>query len=445
MVSKSKLIKNRIMKIAFDIDFYGLAYTNPKNKTGIYRVIENTLLGLLDKQVDIRLYAKTHLLDAIAYLNEHPSLSNQKPPIQTNANDSFWFSLDNHTRQLKKEFLKDTDSLSIIQQALFKGISFSRRFIPKVEENRKKTLETILQQAEIYHSPFLGISSEVRSQKKLKCFLTVYDLIPILLPQYAQSTGSSWTDIAIQSLMPDDFVFAISQATKNDLCNYKKDISPDRVYVTHLAASPQLFYRCQDEQQIASIKRKYLIPEQATFFLGVGNLAPHKNIAHAIHCFARLIAQETNVHNHYLVIVGSKMWQYESIFSEAEANPILKSRIIFTGRVADEDLSALYSGSIGFVFMSFYEGFGLPPLEAMQCGVPVITSNTSSLPEVVGGAGIMLDPKDEDGLCQAMLDVYNSASLRAEMSEKSLAQAAKFSWDKTVQQTIQGYQLALNC
>ena len=442
MVSKSKLIKNRIMKIAFDIDFYGLAYTNPKNKTGIYRVIENTLLGLLDKQVDIRLYAKTHLLDAIAYLNEHPSLSNQKPPIQINVNDPFWFSLDNHTRQLKKEFSRDTDSLSIIQQALFKGISFSRRFIPKVEENRKKTLETILQQAEIYHSPFLGISSEVRSQKKLKCFLTVYDLIPILLPQYVQSTGFSWTDIAIRSLIPDDFVFAISQATKNDLCNYKRDLVPDHVYVTHLAASPQLFYRCQDEQQIAAIKKKYSIPEQSTFFLGVGNLAPHKNIAHTIHCFAKLIAQEA-INDHYLVIVGSKMWQYESIFSEVEANPMLKNRIIFTGRVDDEDLSALYSEALAFIFMSLYEGFGLPPLEAMQCGVPVITSNTSSLPEVVGDAGIMLDPKDEDGLCQAMLNLYNNPVLRAEMSRKSLQQAAKFSWDKTVQQTIQGYKTAL--
>ena len=430
------------MKIAFDIDFYGLAYTNPKNKTGIYRVIENTLLGLLDKQVDLRLYAQTHLLDAIAYLNEHPSLSNQKPPIQINVNDPFWFSLDNHTRQLKKEFSRDTDSLSIIQQALFKGISFSRRFIPKVEENRKKTLETILQQAEIYHSPFLGISSEVRSQKKLKCFLTVYDLIPILLPQYVQSTGFSWTDIAIRSLIPDDFVFAISQATKNDLCNYKRDLVPDHVYVTHLAASPQLFYRCQDEQQIAAIKKKYSIPEQSTFFLGVGNLAPHKNIAHTIHCFAKLIAQEA-INDHYLVIVGSKMWQYESMFSEVEANPMLKNRIIFTGRVDDEDLSALYSEALAFIFMSLYEGFGLPPLEAMQCGVPVITSNTSSLPEVVGDAGIMLDPKDEGGLCQAMLNLYNNPVLRAEMSRKSLQQAAKFSWDKTVQQTIQGYKTAL--
>ncbi|RME57156.1 glycosyltransferase family 1 protein, partial [Candidatus Parcubacteria bacterium] len=105
----------------------------------------------------------------------------------------------------------------------------------------------------------------------------------------------------------------------------------------------------------------------------------------------------------------------------------------------------LYSGAMMFVYPSFYEGFGLPPLEAMQCGVPVITSNTSSLPEVVGDAGIMVSPSDGDALSHAMYSIYNDASLREEMSQKSLARARLFSWEKCAQETIDAYKMAVNC
>jgi glycosyltransferase involved in cell wall biosynthesis len=142
------------------------------------------------------------------------------------------------------------------------------------------------------------------------------------------------------------------------------------------------------------------------------------------------------------VLVGTKGWDFDRIFREIERDSDIQARIVVTGFVPDEDLAALYTSSIGFVYTSLYEGFGLPPLEAMQCGVPVITSNNSSLPEVVGDAGMMVDAKDEDALCQSMLRVYQSESLREQMSKKSLEQAAKFSWEKCVQQTIEGYKIA---
>lgn len=107
-------------------------------------------------------------------------------------------------------------------------------------------------------------------------------------------------------------------------------------------------------------------------------------------------------------------------------------------------MAALYSGSLFFAYPSFYEGFGLPPLEAMQCGTPVITSNTSSLPEVVGDAGIMVDPQDGDALCQAMLKLASDANLRAAMSQKSLQQATQFSWTGCADQTITAYQAAVS-
>jgi glycosyltransferase involved in cell wall biosynthesis len=143
--------------------------------------------------------------------------------------------------------------------------------------------------------------------------------------------------------------------------------------------------------------------------------------------------------------VGTLGWSYERIFqSLPSTSESLRSRVILTGYVPDEDLSAIYSGASVFVYPSLYEGFGLPPLEAMQCGVPVITSNTSSLPEVVGTAGILIDPQQGDELCQALLKVLSSAELQAQMSQKSLEQADRFSWEQCVEQTALIYRTALN-
>ena len=110
--------------------------------------------------------------------------------------------------------------------------------------------------------------------------------------------------------------------------------------------------------------------------------------------------------------------------------------------IDDADLAPLYSGALGFLYLSRYEGFGLPPLEAMQCGAPVVTSNTSSLPEVVGDAGVLLGPDDRDGLCQAMLELHARPDWRAELAAKSLRQARRFSWEKNVRETVEVYRQA---
>ena len=190
-----------------------------------------------------------------------------------------------------------------------------------------------------------------------------------------------------------------------------------------------------------AVQLKYGIP-RGPYILSLGTLEPRKNIVHLIRSFAQLVAQE-NLPDLSLVLAGAAGWDYGSIFEELTRYPQLKQRIIFTGYVADEDLSPLYSGALVFVYPSFYEGFGLPPLEAMQCGTPVITSNTSSLPEVVGGAGIMLNPSDHEGLCQQMLAIYRSSALREELSARSLEQARKFSWTACARQTAAAYRRAL--
>jgi glycosyltransferase involved in cell wall biosynthesis len=131
------------------------------------------------------------------------------------------------------------------------------------------------------------------------------------------------------------------------------------------------------------------------------------------------------------------------ILAALEAPGVPRDRIVLAGFVPDDELAALYSGATAFVYPSLYEGFGLPPLEAMTCGVPVIASNTSSLPEVVGEAGILLDPHDADGLSQAMLALYRDGRLRAELAARSLARAECFGWERFTRRTLDAYRAAL--
>lgn len=140
-----------------------------------------------------------------------------------------------------------------------------------------------------------------------------------------------------------------------------------------------------------------------------------------------------------MLIVGKKGWKYKSIFETVDILNLQKD-VIFSDYVPDEYLTLLYNAADLFVYPSLYEGFGLPPLEAMACGTPVITSNTSSLPEVVGDAGVMIDPYDVDGLAKAMFEVLTNEGLREDMRKKGLKRAKLFSWEKTAKETLKIYE-----
>jgi glycosyltransferase involved in cell wall biosynthesis len=296
---------------------------------------------------------------------------------------------------------------------------------------------------DIYHSTIFEIPKQVRDYKHVKPFLTIYDLIPIMYPSFfeVKPKRTHFLNAILESLQIEDWIICISESTKNDLCEYRR-VDPFRIFVTPLAADRQVFYPCTSPQRKNIIFEKYSIPD-APFFLGLSTLEPRKNIAHTVKCFLALLAQE-KIENVNLVLVGAKGWKYHEIFEAAGCLPELSDRIIFTGFVDDEDLATIYSNALAFIYMSLYEGFGLPPLEAMNCGIPVITSNTSSLPEVVGDAGIMLPPSDRDLLCQAMLKIYSQEGLRNELSVKSLDRCSLFSWNRTCEATIRAYKTAMN-
>jgi len=169
-------------------------------------------------------------------------------------------------------------------------------------------------------------------------------------------------------------------------------------------------------------------------------LEKRKNIPTLIKAFYESKRRRTN---HKLVIVGKKGWKYDDIFETIDALN-LKNEVIFTGYVPKEDLVKFYNTADLFVYPSVYEGFGLPPLEAMACGCPVITSNISSLPEVVGNAGITVNPYDVEELVEAMYRVLNDEDLRKELSKKGLERSKLFSWRKTAEETWKVYEEVFN-
>ncbi len=299
----------------------------------------------------------------------------------------------------------------------------------------------VLEAAEVFHTPHSAILDAVRRHPGLAVVQTIYDMIPFLLPETLTAEYQEYYADIVRRVRPADRVVTISESAKRDFCDYT-GFAPERVHVVPLAANARTFYPCEDPARIAAARAKYAIPP-GPYLLSVCTFEPRKNLAHVIRSFVALVKSgQPGADELRLVLAGGRGWLFEPILAELAGTAALRERIITTGYVDDADLAPLYTGALGFLYLSRYEGFGLPPLEAMQCGTPVITSDTSSLPEVVGDAGILLGPDDQDGLCQAMLDLHTRPEHRAALAEKSLSRAGRFSWEENVRQTVEVYRLA---
>jgi len=269
--------------------------------------------------------------------------------------------------------------------------------------------------------------------KKAKIVVTVFDLTPIKHPTYhTKGMISRYISDFPHLLKNADMVIAISNCTKNDIIEHF-DVAEERVRVTPLAANDD-YKQISDKNAIDKIKSIYDIDKD--YILFVGTLEPRKNLVNLLKAYS--ILPDYLKHDYALVLCGKKGWYYEEIF-ETVRELKLENKVIFTGYVPDEDIPLLMNGAAVFVYPSFYEGFGLPPLEAMACGTPVISTNVSSIPEVVGDAGILVSPTDVEELSDAMLRVLDSETLKAQLSEKGLKQASKFSWRATAGKTMEVY------
>ena len=242
----------------------------------------------------------------------------------------------------------------------------------------------------------------------------------------------------IASVRDGDGVFTSSEATRSELCA-RGVVPAERIAVVPLAADPAVFRPNGAGASAAAdtaIRHGLGVPD-APYVLMLDAAHPRKNVGRAIDAFAALVQQQ-RIEDLVLVLAGGPARQADPAAIEA-CHPSLRGRVVRTGYVSDARLAALYRGALCFVYPSLYEGFGLPPLEAMQCGTPVITGNTSSLPEVLGDAGLMVDPTDVDAFAAAMLERWRDEAGRAAARARGIARAARFSWTRTLAATIDAY------
>jgi len=234
-------------------------------------------------------------------------------------------------------------------------------------------------------------------------------------------------------------VIGVSENTRRDILANYPSAAPEKVFAVYNGVDP--IYRqptvAQAESYREFVKLRYTL--SGPYLLCVGLLQPRKNVPLLLRAFQR--AKSAAALPHVLVIAGRRGWlaeETEKLIEQAAGD------VVFTGYIADEDLPKLYAAADALAYPSLYEGFGLPPAEAMACGCPVITSNTSSLPEVVGDAGILLDPTDEDAWTEGLARLLTDGALRKELGERAAVRAQRFSWITAAQQTLDVYREVYN-
>jgi glycosyltransferase involved in cell wall biosynthesis len=271
-----------------------------------------------------------------------------------------------------------------------------------------------------------------------KIIVTVHDLSFFVFPQYHSDENYQFVTRHVHhAARRADFIIADSENTKREIRRFLH-VPEERIEVIHLAAG-QEFMRKSSRDSISLVKARYNIHKP--YFLSVGSVEPRKNLARSLVAFKALI--ESGRVDYQFVIIGGSGWKNEGInalIQELAAD----GHVVYPGYLPDEDLPALYQGADVFVYPSIYEGFGLPVLEAMASGVPTITSNTTSLPEVAGDAALLINPLEPFEIFQGMEALATDPSLREELKRRGLEQSRKFSWEETARKTLKVYEKAYN-
>ncbi|MCC6176585.1 MAG: glycosyltransferase family 4 protein [Chloroflexi bacterium] len=269
-----------------------------------------------------------------------------------------------------------------------------------------------------------------------KIVVTVYDLSFMRYPElFNRGNRHYLRTFAPPSIRRADRVITISEHTRRDVIDLL-GVPPERVTSVLLAADEH--FRPASPAAVAAFRARHGLPER--FVLYLGTLEPRKNVGLLVQAYAALRASGST--DHILVLAGGRGWQYESIFGLVHELGI-EAYVRFPGFVPAAEQALWYSSAAVFAYPSLYEGFGLPLLEAMACGVPVIASRSSSLPEVVGDAGILVDPSDVEGLTDALARLLEGTEQRQAVARAGLARSGQFSWHRTAAETVQVYREVL--
>lgn len=420
------------MKVLYDVSHQGRAARAAGGRRGIFRATEAFLnQALTHPELDCRLTATGSAaaqfdLDQYATA-DRPDLAARAAPMWRAARPAAvtaraTLAAGHHLRPLLDDYPRAWRLLS---------------FAPRLLVNRLARATPPVAPVDVFHSLFAALPppSAIRARARV---LTIWDLLPITRPEFFPDEATRrMLPAIVRSARPEaDWVICTSAATRADFCRISA-LAPTRVFVVPLAASRELFHPVTDPAAIAAVRRRLGIPA-GDYLLSLSAIEPRKNLPHLIDCFRRVL-QDGGAGQPTLVLAGAAAGADRRLDEALAALGPLHSRVVFTGHVPDADLAALYSGARAFVFPSLGEGFGLPPLEAMQCGVPVICSNAGALPEVTGDAAISVSPTDAGALIAALRAVLTGDGLTARLREQSLGRAAAFSWRRALDATVAIY------
>lgn len=295
--------------------------------------------------------------------------------------------------------------------------------------HRKVANDAVKEEVEIFFAPSSYIIPAFLPSY-IKSIVTVHDLVAFLFSKTHKKRSTLIEKIFLKpALKKARQILTVSEHTKLDLLNYFKKTDRDKIDTIYCAASEE--FQPISKSELGDFVKETNLPEK--FFLAVGTLEPRKNYPNLITAFHQLSEKFPDIH---LIIVGQKGWDYEEIYERIRELHLGK-RVHMLGYLSNKSLVKLYNLAKALVFPSFYEGFGMPPLEAMQSGCPVICSNTSSLPEVVGESALLINPESHFEIAGAMIRLLEDENLGRTLRQKGLNQAKKFSWQISAEKLLE--------
>lgn len=402
------------MNVLFDATVLANGLNKNGGRSGIYMVTYNLLSEFRkDSKLKISLYcAPERYLD---FLRLEDSIVKDLPLYSNTSKISSFFynkSCKNSTTKASNIFIRKAKN----------GLNRLYKKIGKLTE--KKNISVISnKEFDAYFSPMHAIPKCIKQQNIRNHYVIIYDMIPYILPEY--KTGlNGWFGEVISNLNKKDIYFTISDSVKQDFIRIKKyEIDENKVFTTYIGVSDS-FKPELDEDKRKNVFEKYKI-ESDKYIFSLGSIEPRKNLRMQIKAFVTFV-DKNKITDLVYVIGGGKYTT--NLIEELRKENLDTTYIQYIGYVDDDDLNVLYTNALWFTFTSKYEGFGLPPLEAMKCGCPVITSNNSSLPEVCGTAALLVDCNSVTEHVSAYESLYNKSDLREELKKKGFEQSKIFNW-----------------
>ena len=426
------------------LDFNALigAHYNKSSKTGIYYVQYNIIKNLLNNYSNEFNFFAYAICGKKIFKNvvdtDYPEFKNiqyfNDLPLSQRILNYIRFQKQNLKRQKFKFFKKIFVKLYLI------FLQIARLFIKLFFNKKEITIKNI----NIYQSFYEKIPDFILNNEKIKAYNFIHDLLPITNPEYF-SKNLEETKIRfynhIKSFIYTSKNFVISQYTINEINKFFSNVKKENLILNYLASDTKKYFKIEnlDSNIKNNVLSKYNIPLNKKYFLSLSSLNKRKNLAFLVESFVEFLEKNKNIDDLVLVLAGPSGWLMEEMFASIKNTGKYKDKIILTGFVDDKDLNIVYNSACAFIFPSLAEGFGLPVLEALSCGVPTISSNSTSLPEVYGDSALSFNPTKKEELVDAMKKIYFDNNLRDQLIESSFNQIKKFSWDKTTEIIVNEY------